>query len=167
MKRLLLSIGIPFVIASQIAACGPKTPSQRKFLVEPELEPFVLSFESETGLTVDNIDIVFEPIELPAVGMCVIFYQDGYKQKTIKVDPTYWFDEATLEEEKMGIIYHELGHCLLGRDHLETTFDYEYSPHRTVRAPSSLMYPSSFYSKFYEPLRQYYIDELINPERGQ
>lgn len=166
MKKSAIYLAVLFTTLS-VTACGPKAPSHRKSMMEPELEPIVAMFESDTGLNVDGIDFVFESLELPTIAQCEIFTQDGYRQKTIKVDPTYWLKEEISDQEKMGIIYHELGHCLLFRDHVESTFDYALDPHRVIKAPSSLMYPYSFYSKTFEPLRQYYVEELVHPERAQ
>ena len=65
------------------------------------------------------------------------------------------WDEAS-EWEREALIFHEFGHCLLGRAH-ETRWNDEED------RPLSLMYPRKFNGEKYQKYRDYYVDELFHP----
>lgn len=89
-------------------------------LIEQEILGYFNSFESEAFLRgveidLDNIDLnaYVENIEKTGVvGQCNS-YSDG--SKTVVVDEFYWSNASDLDKEYLT--YHELGHCVLERDH--------------------------------------------------
>lgn len=121
----------------------------RQSTIDPEFIPFVEKFEKEQNEVVD-IDIMFKATEGQIVALC--WRYDYNKQGiSIEVDPNFWFSSTEMEKEET--IYHELGHCILARDHTEELIDY--------KVPKSIMYPYVF-SLAYEKYRSYYVDELKN-----
>lgn len=137
------------------AACGqPESleKTKKQAYIEPEFEYFVDLFELEQKVTVD-IEMKFAKLELPSVGMCYYYqYQDGTREfVNIEIDPDYW--QSTSETRKEVLLFHELGHCVLGRDHDEQKVYY------TV--PKSIMYPYLF-EHAYQTYRSYYVEELQN-----
>lgn len=88
--------------------------------IEAELQVHFDNFveEAETqGITIslDQIDIggYIENIETRGtLGQCKS-YSDGSKQITI--DQPFWNQASDLEREY--VVFHELGHCVLGREH--------------------------------------------------
>ena len=95
--------------------------------VDPELQPFFELFQEEAlnrGLVVnlETVRGVLEDVENDAsttgrlLAHCSA--QDG-ATNIITIDATRWtrFDDFS----KQYIIFHELGHCALGRDHLDDT----------------------------------------------
>lgn len=60
-------------------------------------------------------------------------------------------------EDQEALVFHELGHCALGRPHLELCIVYE---NGRCAKPVSLMYPV-FYEGIYGPNREYYVKELF------
>lgn len=91
------------------------------------------------------------------VGRC--YYLRPFKR--IVVDPTYW---ATASEEvRLQLVLHELGHCVLNRDHDERyTYFFIEDGMLTmrVRNPVSLMYPTVDVIMNFEMYKDYYIKEL-------
>ncbi len=91
---------------------------------DAELLPYFEIFVQEAakrGITVDYIDARIEghiqDIPSPNVqGQC--FYNEKKPNKVI-VDLVYW--SAADENTRQFIIFHELGHCFLKRDHLDTS----------------------------------------------
>lgn len=142
-----------FCLSSSITACG-QPESLKTHYIEPEFEYFVDLFELEQNVDV-NIEIKFAKLELPAVGMCYYYqYENGTREfVNIEIDPDYW--QLTSETKKEVLLFHELGHCVLGRDHDEQRIYY------TV--PKSIMYPYLFDSAF-RTHRSYYVEELKNPK---
>ena len=78
------------------------------FAQEAEARGFVVDYEAERieGLIQDIPDSAIQ-------GQC---FRNTSKPKKVIIDVDYW-NNAT-KEEKEFIIYHELGHCFLDREHL-------------------------------------------------
>lgn len=153
-------------IALLTVGCAPERLSTGKVgSIDPAFNSYIAIFESMYGAKVTDIDFSFKDLSRPVIGQCSILTTTYGKTKRIQVDPTYWNDEHTSEHQKVGLIFHEIGHCFLNRPHTEDKM--YYAPEGLsfmVKIPSSIMYPYNFYSSFYEPLKAYYYTELINPE---
>lgn len=133
------------------AACG--TP--RTHNTDPDFVEYVHRFEQETGREV-KVPIIFSNVSDEYAGVCE-YYNDGYR--LIRISSFHW-DRLT-EFGKEELIYHELGHCVLNRDHTE---DFTIvSPYR-YSIPNSIMYPYLFGDAFFYYLfREHYVQELIHP----
>ena len=157
---------IGLLALSLSSACAPDHPSTlKKGDIDSAFLPLISSFEDMYGGPVVGIDIVFAAQESPTIGMCKVWDYTTYKKKVIEIDPEYWHNDRTSDYARTGLMYHELGHCLLDRDHTEDKF--YYTPEGkwyTITAPSSIMYPTNFFSKTYEPIQSYYFTELLFPE---
>ena len=73
----------------------------------------------------------------------------GYSE--IIIDKEFWEDENTTVNERIYLIFHELGHCDLNRDHSSLT--------RSDGKPSSLMFP--YVMNFSDDDMEYYFNELF------
>ena len=95
-------------------------------LVDERLIPYYLTFEEEAaqrGITVDfNAFPVTGAIksiqEDDIAGTC---NYHSYEPNVVTIDLEYWNSSSSLRREL--VVFHELGHCYLGRDHLEASFD--------------------------------------------
>lgn len=147
------------MLSASIAACAPEEQIQKKTSVDIEFQQYVHLFEIEQGVNVD-IDIQFQKIELPTVGKCYYaFYTEGPQKGqrvnlNIEIDPVFW--EEANDTEREVLIFHELGHCVLNRDHVEDIIE-------PYELPKSIMYPVIFDSA-YSDHRNYYVNELKNPQ---
>jgi hypothetical protein len=116
-------------------------------------------FEKEEDVNVD-IEVDFNELPFPNVGRCYYaFYLDGPQKDqrvnlNIEIDPIFW--EEASQTEKEVLVFHELGHCVLNREHNESLISEQ-------NIPKSIMYPYIFETE-YEMYRNYYINELKNPE---
>jgi hypothetical protein len=101
-------------------------PRQLPSDIEPRLEPYVKSFYAEAisrhkviHLTVEKITTVWRFSQTPdtqkVVGLCY-YSRQGSFGKIIELRSSF-VDEAPAWQ-LMWIIYHELGHCALGRSHV-------------------------------------------------
>ena len=138
-----------FCLSSSITGCGQQHESST-FTINEDFQNYVSLFEQETEEKV-RIDIDYNKLEYPIVGVCITYTND-YKE--IQIDPDGWiqFDENYREE----LIFHELGHCILGRDHDSNLIS-------SIRVPKSIMYPYIF-GNAYSRYKNYYLDEIKNEQ---
>jgi len=93
--------------------------------VDERLWPYFRSFENEAALRGISIDLnahrttgEISPIPEDGVaGSC----QYGSHINHVTIDLNFWNNRSHLIRE--FVIYHELGHCVLDRDHEESSFD--------------------------------------------
>lgn len=136
-----------FCLSSSIVACGQQYESN-DFTIDQDFQNYVDLFEQEIDKEV-RIDIGYNKLDYPTVGVC-IKYTNGYKE--IQIDPDAWleYDEYYREE----LIFHELGHCILDREHDNSVIE-------GYRIPKSVMYPFIF-GYAYNKYKIYYFEELKN-----
>jgi hypothetical protein len=137
------------IIALLLPSCGQKTP----IYIEPNVAPYVNSFESITGIKV-NISIRFAKQESSVVGVC---FMSNFKGENIELDPDFWNSSDDMEREEL--VFHELGHCVLMRDHKDDVIN----DTNGYVLPASIMYPYVMDSATYSLNRDYYIRELVDP----
>lgn len=152
MKKLLL-------LSLLLSACAKPQPDPRSISgIDPAFTSYVQKFESYYGNSIGDIPIQFTDIASPTIGVCTR-WTSGERQ--IVIDRTYWNNPYTSDKAKMGLIFHELGHCALNREHNNTTF-YYYGSHIAGDVPYSLMNMYNFYSNNYVELESHYINELFH-----
>jgi hypothetical protein len=131
------------------SGCGSYT--QKQNTIEPEFQQLVDLFELEQNITV-NVDVVFKKIDYPTVGLCWSNISNNQKKGIkIEIDPDFWNKSSDMKREEL--LFHELGHCVLNRDHDDSIIHY------TI--PKSVMYPYVF-ENAYKKYRSYYVEELKN-----
>lgn len=137
-----------------LSACGkgitskdPRTISG----INPAIIPYVEKYISQKGSSLYyDIPIQFTKLSEEIVGTCTV-WSNGYRQ--IVISEEFWFDKATTEKERIALLFHELGHCDLNRDHVESRFPNGW--------PKSLMFP--YVINYPDSMEKYYFDELFNP----
>jgi hypothetical protein len=147
------------IVAVLLASCSPHHGNQLQIAgFETQVHAFeVASNEAGRPLTVDDLIIQLDPT-LEASG------EDGrcttYTNATpiILISASYW--ATATDQGKEVIIFHEMGHCILGRVHRNDL--------NGTLVPNSVMYYSAgvFNSNendyiFYESNRAAYISELF------
>ena len=90
-----------------------------------------------------------------AVGTCVRTIHNSYSILQVTIDKEFYnsVDSDTQEE----LIFHELGHCVLGRKHTSET-----CPFNGHIIPKSIMYPYVIYGNQYREAKEEYHNELFN-----
>ena len=106
---------------------APTVPEVRTFPdVDERLWTYFERFEAEgqaRGLDIDlvaaNISGVIENLEGEHIaGQCTTF--GNFRPREVTIDTEFWNASSNLFKE--FIIFHELGHCYLNRDHREEAF---------------------------------------------
>lgn len=86
------------------------------------------------------------------IGLCQLYLNSN---PVITIRPE-WFNSVN-QIQQMLVLFHELGHCVLYRDH---RLDLDFDPRLGAIIPSSIMYPSIFSSLLYEYRKEDYLKEL-------
>lgn len=112
---------VDIVTNDEIPAPAVQTRSYQN--VDPELWTFFERFEKEAALRGVRIDLNQSRIsgEIAGLGGDRVAGQCTYHSAIpnhITIDDSFWEDATDLVKEM--VIFHELGHCELGRDHRET-----------------------------------------------
>lgn len=122
-KGAILRVHILLLLAG-LLGCGHVDYRDSQIDVDPELMPYYLEFIDQ-GIS-RGVNFSFLSISLQfgvqerhgldgAVGRC---FRGGSTRPHIIIDSEYWvwIDEG----RRMRLVAHELGHCMLGRDHSST-----------------------------------------------
>lgn len=94
--------------------------------------------------------IFYKDERASALGFCT-FYKKSSSRRTIYINEPKW--DRLSEVGKEQLVLHELGHCLLGREHVETIMP--------NGCPLSIMFPNHIADVCYVSYYKYYIKELI------
>lgn len=143
-----------FLFVVLLTACGQQQPSNDPRSISGVDSAFTgyvnLYVTMKNRPLAYDIPIQFGSLDGNTIGLCTR-WSSGYRQ--IVIDREYWESPYTTDNERTSLIFHELGHCDLNRDHVETRFANGW--------PTSLMYPMNY--GFYDSQRDYYFTELFNP----
>lgn len=121
-----------------------------------EFEPYLNSFMEEANIrgydyTNNNVSFYFADIIIPnRAGIC-------YDNDRIVIDREYWYYANNKKKELL--IYHELGHCILNRDHKNHKTNSGECLSYLKGSENGFNCSFNLYSSFW---RKYYIDELFN-----
>jgi hypothetical protein len=107
--------------------------------------PYIKTFERLYGRSIKYIDIKFTDLPGAAGGVCNML------SKKIRIDEPSWKRKTKYQKEE--VIFHELGHCVLGLGH-----DYY---QETSRCPRSVMFWRASYRGCYKRYRNYYRKEIF------
>ena len=154
MKRLSLILAL-----SMLSACAPKDEPHNPLVCDAAFSPAVSQFQSDSvkikgvAQSLENLTIEFSaPGALLSQREAAVCDQNG-GIKTIQVDPIWWSSHDEIYQK--NVIYHELGHCVLGRGHRNDILDGMHY--------ASLMNSYSYVNDaFYLDNEKYYINELFN-----
>jgi len=156
-----------FLIGSFLAGCGHGF--EPIYDVAEDLQVHVDRFREEAAvrayeLTINNLIIEYDAALPPSTcGICNSHSRSNDIQKVIRINPQC---PITYNEQIEALVFHELGHCLLGREH-----DLDLLPNgdpRSIMTPNNLnLYAPCVYQIGEENCdftfkRGYYLDELFN-----
>ena len=125
--------------------------------VKNDLTDLIAKFNNEAEIrgkkvNTQNFSIILDAILSKGyVGLC------EKEQNRVRLDSTFWNKMSIYEKELL--LFHELGHCILGRGHLNTSYaNGEYKS--LMRAGDSNFGDKAI--DFYGKKRKYYLDELFD-----
>lgn len=100
----------------------PTQPSSQ--LIDPELIDYVKRFENEAArrgfsIDVEKLGITVRLVDIPENHVAGRCYYNSNHPNRVQIDiPTY---NAMSDLMREYVVFHELGHCVLGRGHTEAT----------------------------------------------
>lgn len=154
-KKGLLCL-LPLLILSY--SCGKEEASQG---VNAELSSYIKEFENEAkkrgaDIDLENLEaLIVDTIEFsrPVCGLGATFeFMDrGFPQ--ILIDRNCW--DSYNSSTKEILVFHELGHAILGRNHINSYLPDGYIPKSIMNTTLGFGFESS-------KMRDYYIDELFD-----
>lgn len=171
MKVFILFIGLII-----LSSCGVKDISQKKVVIEPELQYLIDDFEQTSqdlqspirinNLVVQFVDNFSDSHEANrVVGLCdkgtTTTKTDAFGQKTKEVDTPIisikrsYFNKISLAE-RHELVFHELGHCILNLNHIEG-----FTESLFYRKYLSVMNPQLFSGVSYSTYFDYYMKQLF------
>jgi hypothetical protein len=167
MANKLSSISL-VLSAISLSACGVQEYSHKSvYEVDPILEPYISAFEQrafeqQQSIEVKDIKVYFvedlgEDEDSVTLAVCKRYEtKDGRVMASpeIEVDKQE-FDRLT-ELRKEALMFHELGHCILGRDHNDSLLPEEENRHSSIM--STYLLSTYFYAKYYNS----YVYELFH-----
>jgi len=125
--------------------------------IDSEFDPIIKSFVYEAGIhghevDLKNLSVTFGNVRIgkkdTTVGYCVKSPVGGM---VIKIHKPTWGEMTVYKQEQL--IFHELAHCLMGRDHCNKETD---------KGPLSIMNTHLLSSQYYKDNREELLDELFN-----
>lgn len=146
-----------------LQACSTNPSTSIPFGVKPYVAEFVKQAR-QRGITVDTTRLVIVYVDhmkdeevYPVNGQYIRTYFP-FREDLIQLDTTaYWWGHPYAREK---VIFHELGHCLLDREH-----NFDILPGGLPR--SIMRITKHFTYEFMTSYRKYYLDELFNPATAE
>lgn len=149
---MILKLSIFIIAIDILCACAPET--LHMYRVPAEVAPLIEQFKAEAAahghsLIIENLVVQFsDALPLWEPGSCTT----SSSTPLINLNRIFWFESSTAAQRE-EVVYHELGHCVLGRPHLDL-----YLNGVSVSLMSTELLPESWYTNN----RAYYIFELFN-----
>ncbi|RLD64901.1 MAG: hypothetical protein DRI84_07900 [Bacteroidetes bacterium] len=84
--------------------------------IDSEFSSYIKTYVELKGSGIRNMSILFHTLPGSVIGVCY-YYSNGDRE--IYIDPSFWYHDNTTYLDRELLIFHELGHCDLGRDHEE------------------------------------------------
>lgn len=139
-----------------LTACNQSLHYDKAVSITADFKPYVDDFVSEgkivgKTIVIDNLSIHFIPtLEGSVIGECWGRNYGTAGTPSILISKEYW-DYAN-EVERHVLLFHEMGHCVLGRNHVETMQPF---------GVTSIMYPYLESWTIYSNNWAYYMHELF------
>lgn len=164
-------IFLALLVAVLFSACGPRPQNMQGKNIDGALSKYLDQFgleASSRGVSVDasNLTMTFSesmPSSSIPNGFVMAYCQRSIQGQSVIVKGSNW--NALSVSDREQVIFHELGHCLLGLSHnntREAALDYYGGLTYATNVPSSIMNELHFEAWLYNANRTAYLDRLFN-----
>jgi len=163
---LFIVLGLSFFSCQQKEVL----PMNGEITIAPEFQPYVNQFVEEAAIRGNTIDfsdtgliMQFSTLSLGTAAQCQELGDDRRGNHNILFDETLWALEAP--PRKAFLVFHELGHCELGRNHLNAQLANEEWKSMMQGAIANATLSDKDQGRpvvFYGFRRDYYLDELFD-----
>lgn len=149
-KIMKVSIFTLSLLALLVSSCG--RPPIR--IVDAELQEYVSRFEQIGRFQIGDLEAQFGEIkEENVVGLCETD-DDAQTPPKITISKEYW--EGIIDVQREELLFHELGHCILNREHRNDL--------GADGCPMSIMYWETISVQCLDRYIDYYREELFGRE---
>ena len=146
---LRLCFGLFFIV---LMGCGRTPTPEEKQEFTPYLQRFVQHSNQRGRPVSGDLNIVYGSFKGSHLGMC----DEGWLRSShVEINRDAWRTASEPTREMM--LFHELGHCLLGRSHLD-----EEANLKNYRIPASVMNTHGVSGSLYQRFQNYYLNELFS-----
>lgn len=136
-----------------LSACGQGLKLKPDQFVDPEFVEQVVKFNSLTQTeTVSSIRFSYD-MPMTTAGTCN-YYRPNDGRNSIDINLSIWKQLSKAGKEQL--MFHELGHCTLGRMHKD-----DMGMLGGFMAPKSIMNSHLFLDRLYVSNRDHYLQELV------
>lgn len=146
----------------------------KQYYVHPEFKPYVDHFTVIYNKEITGLRVVFHPINSTTIGWCLVefikesnIFQNSLKKiMIITIDNEFWAEATTAQRE--NLIFHELGHCVLGKKHNDniatttTTLNNNSQIHASIMNTYMFKSNKSTEKAFQKGYYPYFLSELFN-----
>lgn len=154
---------IVFTLLTVFLVSSCKDPKEYK--IDPAFTDYLQRFENEGSARGHNLNpqstgLIMEFATLSDGTAGLTHYETPIR---IEIDKTYWnniTNSAGADLMKEDLIFHELGHGLLGRDHLNTTLKND--DWKSIMCGGTKVKDRPWNINYRGERRKYYLDELFN-----
>ena len=112
-----------FIVLVFLTSCSDKEEFQDYSEFDKELWPYLLSFEEEAAtrgirIAINDLELEGSIREIEDDGVAGWCRYSPSQPNVVAIDEDFWKDASSTWRE--FVVFHELGHCILGRGHRET-----------------------------------------------
>lgn len=161
------------LVSMTLVACGKPYPVTIDQAFEPYLETIQKEVSARGGpVYFTRISSVVFISQFPSQdldGFCAWNTdKHGYTERVITISRVFW--DSASDNQKIALLAHELGHCVLHREHDAEKIDFTREDGESVKVFQSVMYPraaqvgtllDAFASQDQDSLSDHYFDELL------
>ncbi|MBP5455891.1 MAG: hypothetical protein J6Y37_05285 [Paludibacteraceae bacterium] len=155
-----------FLFPCLFFSCGGDEDEVKTYSVDPELDLYLQKFLSAAkqhgknyDLESDGLIMEFADLPSPKIGLC--HFTDPIK---VQIDRTFWQEtagKADQESQRENTVFHELGHGLLRRQHVNTKLPN--TEWKSLMCGGEQVDDRGWFVNFTGARKQYYLDELFEP----
>lgn len=173
MQKLLDLSLASLTLSIFVTACAPPVQSRlQSESIDLKLSAYLTEFQSQAlsrGVSLDashlsmSFNETMPPSTIPGATTLAYCQRDPILGPSVVVKGSYFNGASAARRET--IVFHELGHCLLNLEHINTTeVSYWYKTNSPAAAyePSSIMNELQFDPALYSGNRATYLDRLFN-----
>ena len=145
--------------------CSGCNDDEVQYEIDSTLKPYLhlfLNEAKERGVNInpqeDGLIMKFSNLKAPTIGLCT------YSQPIlVEIDRSYWEETANYADKDMlreNVVFHELGHGLLNRDHTNVSLDN--NEWRSIMCGGEKYMDRAWNINYNGYRREYYLNELFN-----
>lgn len=159
MNKLVMVYSLLAIMAMLSIGCAPIAQHEpdSQYIIEPALEQYVQSFQADSNrlgrpMAITNLVVQFDTLDSKVIANCT----RGNGTSVIRFSTTYYnyYMSQGMESDIEQVMYHELGHCILGLSHNDTKAG-------QYNWPSSIMNTYHFAGWLYSQYKHDYLLELL------